>query len=263
MTRADPTRQVRGERRRQAILEAALRLISQHGVGALTHRAVAEEADVPLASTTYYFDSLDELLDGALHLFVDEEATRLTALAERLEGTGPAPGGDRAAVPGGARARRRAVRALRRGRPEAEPPRGGPAEHRDVRAGGRDGAARGRPRRARHRPARVRRVYSTATGSTGSPAVTIRGSRTRCWRSGRPRRARSARGTASSSRSRARPCWKNAIESGSPPCSPQMPSFRSGLRLHGRSTRPAAPASRRRACRSSRTGCGRGSCVSM
>ena len=86
MTRAEPTRQVRGERRRQAILEAALRLISQHGVGALTHRAVAEEAGVPLASTTYYFDSLDELLEGALQLFVDEEATRLTTLAERLEG---------------------------------------------------------------------------------------------------------------------------------------------------------------------------------
>jgi len=86
LTRAEPTRQVRGERRRQAILEAALRLISQHGVGALTHRAVAEEAGVPLASTTYYFDSLDELLEGALQLFVDEEATRLTTLAERLEG---------------------------------------------------------------------------------------------------------------------------------------------------------------------------------
>ena len=86
MTRAEPTRQVRGERRRQAILEAALRLMSQHGVGALTHRAVAEEAGVPLASTTYYFDSLDELLEGALQLFVDEEATRLTALAERLQG---------------------------------------------------------------------------------------------------------------------------------------------------------------------------------
>jgi TetR/AcrR family transcriptional regulator, regulator of biofilm formation and stress response len=46
----------------------------------------AEEAGVPLASTTYYFDSLDDLLDGALQLFVDEEAGRLTALVERLEG---------------------------------------------------------------------------------------------------------------------------------------------------------------------------------
>jgi TetR/AcrR family transcriptional regulator, regulator of biofilm formation and stress response len=86
MVPAEPTRQERGERRRRAILLAALRLISERGVGAVTHRAVAEEADVPLASTTYYFDSLDELLDGALQLFVDEEAARLTALAERLEG---------------------------------------------------------------------------------------------------------------------------------------------------------------------------------
>jgi TetR/AcrR family transcriptional regulator, regulator of biofilm formation and stress response len=86
MVPPEPMRQERGERRRRAILEAALRLISERGVGAVTHRAVAEEADVPLASTTYYFDSLDDLLDGALELFVDEEAARLTALAERLEG---------------------------------------------------------------------------------------------------------------------------------------------------------------------------------
>ena len=86
MTRAEPTRQARGERRRRAILQAALRVISEHGVDAVSHRAVAEEAAVPLASTTYYFESLDELLEGALRLFVDEEAGRLSALTERLEG---------------------------------------------------------------------------------------------------------------------------------------------------------------------------------
>ena len=86
MTRAEPTRQQRGERRHHAILEACLRLISKGGVGAVSHRAVAEEADVPLASTTYYFSSLDEMLEGALRLFVEEEAQRLTALVERLEG---------------------------------------------------------------------------------------------------------------------------------------------------------------------------------
>jgi TetR/AcrR family transcriptional regulator, regulator of biofilm formation and stress response len=82
----EPTRQARGERRRRAILDAALRLISRDGVDALSHRAVAEEAGVPLASTTYYFESLDELLEGALELFVDQEAAQLTALTERLEG---------------------------------------------------------------------------------------------------------------------------------------------------------------------------------
>jgi DNA-binding transcriptional regulator YbjK len=68
------------------MLQAALGLISKQGIGAVSHRAVAEKAGVPLASTTYYFDSLDDLLEGALRLFVDEEAERLTALAERLEG---------------------------------------------------------------------------------------------------------------------------------------------------------------------------------
>jgi TetR/AcrR family transcriptional regulator, regulator of biofilm formation and stress response len=80
------TRQARGERRRDAILEAALRLIADQGVSAVTHRAIAAEAEVPLASTTYYFESLDELLEEALLLFVNREAERLGLLAERLEG---------------------------------------------------------------------------------------------------------------------------------------------------------------------------------
>lgn len=86
MPGTEPPRQERGEKRRRAILEAALRVISARGVHAVSHRTVAEEAGVPLAATTYYFKSLDELLEGALRLFVDEEATRLTALTERLEG---------------------------------------------------------------------------------------------------------------------------------------------------------------------------------
>jgi TetR/AcrR family transcriptional regulator, regulator of biofilm formation and stress response len=86
MARAGTTRQERGERRRRAILEAGLRLISEQGVDAVSHRTVAEAAGVPLGATTYYFKSLDELLEGALQLFVDEEAARLTALAERIDG---------------------------------------------------------------------------------------------------------------------------------------------------------------------------------
>jgi TetR/AcrR family transcriptional regulator, regulator of biofilm formation and stress response len=86
MASSEPTRQARGERRRRAILEAALRVIGERGVDAVSHRTVADEAGVPLASTTYYFESLDDVLEGALKLFVDEEAARLTALVERLEG---------------------------------------------------------------------------------------------------------------------------------------------------------------------------------
>ena len=84
-------RRPRGERRRQEVLRAALRVITERGVGGVTHRAVAEEAGVPTATTTYYFDSIDELLEDALRLFVDEEVERLGALAERLREAHPAP----------------------------------------------------------------------------------------------------------------------------------------------------------------------------
>jgi DNA-binding transcriptional regulator YbjK len=80
------TRQARGERRRQKILTAALEVIGERGVSATTHRAVAERAGVPVAATTYYFESLDELLDEALLLFVRDEAERLRELSARLEG---------------------------------------------------------------------------------------------------------------------------------------------------------------------------------
>jgi TetR/AcrR family transcriptional regulator, regulator of biofilm formation and stress response len=79
-------RQPRGERRRTAILEAALAVIAERGVAATTHRAVADTARVPSSTTTYYFETLDELLDEALLLFVRAEAGRLRALADELDG---------------------------------------------------------------------------------------------------------------------------------------------------------------------------------
>ena len=56
----------KGERRRQALVEAAAALLVERGFEALRHRAVAERAGLPLASTTYYFDSLDELIAAAI-----------------------------------------------------------------------------------------------------------------------------------------------------------------------------------------------------
>ena len=50
----------------------------------MTHRAVAQEAGVPLAATTYYFSSKDELLEDSLHLLAGEEAERLEALASAI-----------------------------------------------------------------------------------------------------------------------------------------------------------------------------------
>jgi len=75
----------RGRHTREEILRAALRVIGERGVGATTHRAVAEEAGVPAGAPGYYFESIDALLQEALKLFTREETDRLHALARSLE----------------------------------------------------------------------------------------------------------------------------------------------------------------------------------
>lgn len=54
-----------GIKRRDQILEAVLRIIVRNGVRGVRHRAIAREASVPLASTTYYFTDIEELLSEA------------------------------------------------------------------------------------------------------------------------------------------------------------------------------------------------------
>jgi len=70
--------------RREQILEATLRVIGRSGREAVTHRAVAEEAGVPLGSTTYYFDSRDDLLGQALEHVARKETDRHTQLGHEL-----------------------------------------------------------------------------------------------------------------------------------------------------------------------------------
>ncbi|MBS1121480.1 MAG: TetR family transcriptional regulator [Deltaproteobacteria bacterium] len=72
----------RGRARRTAILDAALAVVARDGTGAVTHRAVAKRARVPLAATTYYFASRDELLLEAFrHLTTQRMAALDLALA--------------------------------------------------------------------------------------------------------------------------------------------------------------------------------------
>ncbi len=74
----------RGEARRDAILAATGRVLGRGGLAAVTHRAVAEEAKVPLAATTYYFASKDDLLLEALEQLASAEMKRLQARAAEL-----------------------------------------------------------------------------------------------------------------------------------------------------------------------------------
>ena len=78
-------RQARGEERRRQILHATLELIERSGVEAVTHRAVGEASGVPLGSVTYYFPTKDALLREALECWVEEEVSRLEALATAIE----------------------------------------------------------------------------------------------------------------------------------------------------------------------------------
>lgn len=68
--------------RRRAILEAVLRIIIRDGVRGVRHRAVAKEAGVPLAATTYYFKDIPSLLADAFNLFA-EDSLKEQALLEQ------------------------------------------------------------------------------------------------------------------------------------------------------------------------------------
>ncbi len=77
-------RAVQRAERRGAILDATIDILITDGLEAVTHRAVAKRADVPLAATTYYFDSKDELIGEALSILVTDEIERLSRKAESL-----------------------------------------------------------------------------------------------------------------------------------------------------------------------------------
>ena len=70
----------RGAARREALLDAVLRIVAEVGVDAVTHRRVAEVAGLPLASTTYWFESKEHLLTAALERAADRDIERLRAL---------------------------------------------------------------------------------------------------------------------------------------------------------------------------------------
>jgi DNA-binding transcriptional regulator YbjK len=80
----------KGERRRYALVSAAAELLCEGGFEAVRHRAVARRAGLPLASTTYYFSSLDDLIISAVdHIGMLEVAqlrARVASLSRRRRG---------------------------------------------------------------------------------------------------------------------------------------------------------------------------------
>ncbi|WP_216205143.1 TetR/AcrR family transcriptional regulator [Amycolatopsis aidingensis] len=78
----------RSRPRRDALLEAAIEVIGEHGVAGTTHRAVTERAGVPLATASYYFSSIGELISEALRQFAAQRSETLSPPA-RADGAEP------------------------------------------------------------------------------------------------------------------------------------------------------------------------------
>jgi DNA-binding transcriptional regulator YbjK len=85
-TTADTARP-RGRARRDALLDAVIRIVAEAGADAVTHRRVAEVANLPLASTTYWFESKEQLLTAALERAVDRDIACLQGFIDRAPAT--------------------------------------------------------------------------------------------------------------------------------------------------------------------------------
>ncbi|SNS38102.1 TetR/AcrR family transcriptional regulator [Rhodococcoides kyotonense] len=74
----------KGVRRRHALSCAAADLLVEGGFDAVRHRAVATRAGLPLASTTYYFGSLDDLIACAVEVLGHRELEVMRGRVDRL-----------------------------------------------------------------------------------------------------------------------------------------------------------------------------------
>lgn len=61
-------RRTKGEQTRLQILEAAVKVLARNGIKGTTHRAIANEAQLQLSLTTYYFKDIQELVHEAFIL---------------------------------------------------------------------------------------------------------------------------------------------------------------------------------------------------
>jgi DNA-binding transcriptional regulator YbjK len=77
--------------RRDALLRAAVEVAAERGTAGTTHKAVTERAGLPLATASYFFSSIEDLVAEALRTHVADEAVRLERLTEQFGGDGHSP----------------------------------------------------------------------------------------------------------------------------------------------------------------------------
>lgn len=70
--------------RRTALIDAAIEVAAEKGLAGVTHRAVTEQAGLPIASVGYFFDSITDLAGEALRSKVSADTAALILLAQAL-----------------------------------------------------------------------------------------------------------------------------------------------------------------------------------
>ena len=73
-----------GLARREALLRAALEIVAERGVGGATHRAIAERAGLPASTTTYFFETIDDLILEALRFHATERVAQLELVSDEI-----------------------------------------------------------------------------------------------------------------------------------------------------------------------------------
>ncbi|HEY5152066.1 MAG TPA: TetR family transcriptional regulator [Mycobacterium sp.] len=76
--------------RREQLLDAAISLLGEKGVRAVTHRAVDAAAGLPVGSTSNHFRTREALFEGIAERFSAREGSNWEELAGRLSPTTPA-----------------------------------------------------------------------------------------------------------------------------------------------------------------------------
>lgn len=82
--------QARGTARRQALLDATVRLLARQGARAVTLRAVADEAGATHGAPRYYFATRDALLDSALRQIAEQQVRAVEELVREPSPADPA-----------------------------------------------------------------------------------------------------------------------------------------------------------------------------
>lgn len=76
--------------RREILLDAAIRVLGERGIRALTHRAVDVEAGLGIGSTSNYFPTRESLLAAIVERFAERERQNFEDMAITVAPTSPA-----------------------------------------------------------------------------------------------------------------------------------------------------------------------------